>query len=218
MGVIPTTKDYIEFDQSVIDRVLRLRIIDNMLFRYFANNREAVNEIIDGYLGKHVRIIDTNPKVTLTNFHKEVTLDSLSYLEGNTFVDIEVQNRKVHNDFKKCWYHASLITANKAGKKCDFDDIPNVIVIYIMDYIGNDIVKPLTLMSNGDGYDLYLVTNKIKDNSDASELTQLLSDSSLEIHNEKYPAICEFFNRLKRDKGAIWEMCRDMEKRAAEGR
>ena len=218
MGVIPTTKDFIEFDQGVIDRVLRLRIIDDIMFRYFANNKGAIKEIIDGYLGKHVTIVDTNPQVALTNFHKEVTLDSLSYLVDNTYVDIEVQTKKVHDDIKRCRFHAALITANKTGKNREFEDVPNVIVINIMDYIACNIKTPLMHITNSDGYDLYLVTTKITDNSDASELTQLLSDSSLEIHNEKYPAICEFFNRLKRDKGAIWEMCRDMEKRAAEGR
>ena len=63
---------------------------------------------------------------------------------------------------------------------------------------------------------LYLISNKIVDDSNVSELTQLLSDSSLELHNDKYPAICDCFNRIKRDKEAISEMCKVMEDYAIE--
>lgn len=216
MGIISTTNEHIPFSQEVVDKIMKLRIIDDTLFRYLANNKAAISEIINGYLGKHVNIIDTNPQATLTNVYREVILDSLSYLDDNSYVDIEMQNKKEHNDVKRCRYHASLITANKTSKTCEFKDIPNVIIIYIMDYLGYGNVTPVNHISLDDGYDLYLATNKITDASDVSELTQLLSNSSLEMHNDKYPAICECFNRIKKDKEVISEMCRIMEDYADE--
>ena len=216
MGVITTTNESIDYKQDVIDTVLKLRIIDDTLFRIFANNKKAVNEIIDGYLGKHVVILDTNPQVTLTNAYREVILDSLSLLEDNTYVNIEMQNEKVHNDLNRCRFHASLLTANKTGKNYKFEDVPHVVVIYVMDYIGYDKDEPIWHNTIGDGYEVYLVTTKITDDSEVSELTQLLSDSSLEIHNDKYPEICDCFNRIKRDKEAIKAMCKVMEEFAQE--
>lgn len=98
MGIIRTTKESIPFKQDLIDRILKLRIIDDTLFRFFANNKGAINEIVDGYLGRHVNIVDTNPQVTLTNIYREVVLDSLSCLDDNSYVNIEMQNKKEHND------------------------------------------------------------------------------------------------------------------------
>ena len=50
-----------------------------------------------------------------------------------------MQKTDSENDIKRVRFHASIMTANNTPKGTDFDDIPNVKVLYVTEYdaLGN---------------------------------------------------------------------------------
>ena len=219
MGFLPTTKEEIPYSQELIDRIMRLRIIDDTFFRVFANDKYAIAEIIKTITGNDVEIIDSNPQVYLTSFLREGIVDSFNLLKDNTYCIIEMQNEKKHNDLKRCRFYSSLVTVNKTYSNMEFHDIPDVAIIYIKDYADGD-TTPLTVSSNGDGYTVYMVNSIIDDGSAVSDLMKVITTSDIKITDKKtenrYPNIYKRFNAIKSNKEAISAMCKVMEDYANE--
>jgi len=219
MGLIPTTKEEIPFNQELIDKIMGLRIIDDTFFRVFANDKYAIAEIIKTITGKDIEIIDSNPQAFLTNFLREGIVDSLSLLKDSGYCIIEMQNEKKHNDLKRCRFYSSLVTVNKTHSNMEFDDIPDIAVIYIRDYTDGD-TTPMNVLTIGDGYTIYMVNSVIDDGSAVSELMKVITASDNQITDigikEKYPNIYKRFNAIKNNKEAILAMCKVMEDYANE--
>ena len=219
MGLLPTTNEEIPYSQELIDKIMGLRIIDDTFFRVFANDKYAITEIIKTVTGNDVEIIDSNPQVYLTSFLREGIVDSFNFLNDNSYCIIEMQNEKKHNDLKRCRFYSSLVTVNKTDSNMEFKDIPDIAVIYIKDYTDGD-TTPLTVLSNGDGYIVYMVNSIIDDGSTISDLMKVITTSDIQITDkkieDKYPNIYKRFNAIKRNKEAISAMCKVMEDYANE--
>lgn len=219
MGLIPTIKEEIPYSQELIDRIMGLRIIDDTFFRVFANDKYAIAEIIKTITGKDVEIIDSNPQTFLTSFLREGIVDSFNLLNDNSYCIIEMQNEMKHNDLKRCRFYSSLVTVNKTYSNMEFNDIPDVAVIYIRDYNNGD-TTPISILTIGDGHTVYMVNSIIDDGSSVSELMKVITTSDNQITDmeikEKYPNIYNRFNAIKNNKEAIAAMCKVMEDYANE--
>ena len=204
-----------------------LRIIDDSLFRLVASDPLVCQEILRVLLDdSELTVSEVITQERLVNIQREVILDAKCTLGDGTLCNIEVQKGDGNDDIRRVRFHASAMTMNHTPKGTKFADIPNVKVLYITEYDvfgNNQVLTKLTrcVKQNGkyvpadDGEDIIFANATIRDNSLASELLKLFLEKD-EIHDERFPQLCNGFNRYKKVKGGKEVMCNAVEEYAKE--
>ena len=204
-----------------------LRIIDDTLFRLVASDPLVCQEILQVLLNdEDLAVIEVTTQARLVSIHREVILDALCVLGDGGVCNIEVQKGDGNDDIRRVRFHASAVTMNKTPKGTDFADIPTVKVLYITEYdvFGNGqcLTKMTRCVKQGekyvpveDGEDIIFANATVRDGSRASELLELFLKTD-EIHDERFPQLCNGFNRYKKVKGGKKAMCNAVEEYAKE--
>lgn len=208
-----------EFSREVRETAEKLRLIDDTMFRLVASRKGVCQEVIRTLLhDDKLVVISVTPQESITSLHREVWLDALCRMADGSFANVEVQKGNQNDDVRRCRFHISAITANKTEKGMEFADIPNVTVIYIIEYdvLRNDQTVTRCEMCqevNGeyipvnDGAKVYYANTVIKDGSEESELLSLFLERK-SFDSAKYPEISEAMSYYKDDKEGVNEVCK----------
>lgn len=195
-----------------------LRIIDDALFRLIASDPLVCEEILRVLLDDDdLKVKGVVTQERLVSLQREVILDALCTLGNGTLCNIEVQKGDGNDDIRRVRFHASAVTTNNTPKGTDFSNIPSVKVLYITEYDvfgnGRSITKLTRCVRQGetyvpvdDGEDIIFANATARDGSRASELLELFLKTD-EIHDERFPNLCNGFNRYKKAKGGKKAMC-----------
>lgn len=205
----------------------KLRVIDDSLFRLVASYKGVCQEILRTLLGEeNLEVLEVTPQKTITSLHRQIILDALCRLNNGRLCNIEVQKGSSNNDVKRVRFHTSAITTNKTPKGTNFEDIPDVIVVYITEYdaLGNNqavtVIKRCQCIGNTykpvmDGETIVFANTVVKDDSEQSELLQLFVIKDVFEH-KKFPALSEAVNYFKETKDGEATMCETVENYAKE--
>ena len=204
-----------------------LRIIDDVLFRMIASDPLVCQEILRVLLDDdNLEVKEVTTQKRLVSLHREVILDALCTLGDGKLCNIEVQKDDGNDDIRRVRFHAAAVTMNKTPKGTDFALIPTVKVLYITEYDvfgnGQSITRMTRCVKQGekyvpveDGEDIIFANATVRDGSRASELLELFLKTD-EIHDERFPQLCNGFNRYKKVKGGKEAMCNAIEEYAKE--
>lgn len=207
--------------------VANLRIIDDDLFRLMAEKPDVCQEILRTLLDMpSLKVIKVNSQDLIQSFNREIILDALCEMDNGALCNIEVQKGKSNNDVARTRFHASAITAKYTPKSTDFNDIPDVTIVYITEYDALKNNQTITHVSRcmknnseyvpvNDGEDIVFANTCIDDGSDKSELLQLMLNKEA-FYNDKFPAISKAITYFKTTKGGQAEMCKTVEEYAKE--
>lgn len=123
------TKDFIKQREIVS----KLRLIDDTFFEVIMQDKEVCEEVLQTILqDKALRVLEVIPQRSVKNLQgRAVRLDAHCILGNGKYCNIEVQKENVDNHVKRCRYNASCITANITDPGDNFENIPDVYVIYI---------------------------------------------------------------------------------------
>lgn len=202
--------------------VANLRIIDDDLFRLMAEKPDVCQEILRTLLDMpSLKVIKVNSQDLIQSFNREIILDALCEMDNGALCNIEVQKGKSNNDVARTRFHASAITAKYTPKSTDFNDIPDVTIVYITEYDALKNNQTITHVSRcmknnseyvpvNDGEDIVFANTCIDDGSDKSELLQLMLNKEA-FYNDKFPAISKAITYFKTTKGGQAEMCKTVE-------
>ena len=189
-----------------------------MLFRLVASDSLVCQKILRVLLDDdNLEVKKVTTQKMLVNLQREVILDALCILGDGTLCNIEVQKGDGNDDIRRVRFHTSAVTMNNTPKGTNFSNIPSVKVLYITEYdvFGNEqsITKLTRCVRQGetyvpvnDGEDIIFDNAAIRDGSRASDLLELFLKTD-EIHDERFPRLCEGFNRYKKAKGGKIAMC-----------
>lgn len=215
------------------DRTLKtakeLRVIDDTLFRLVASRPKVCEEILQTLLdNKKLRVLRVNTQETVKSLQREIILDCLCDLGNGNLINVEVQKGNYNNDVKRCRFHLSSITSNYTPKGTDFDDVPDVTVIYITEYDALNNKQTITyskmcrydnstdtFIPVEDGGLIVYANTCINDGSDKSELLELFlrKDS---FNNQKFPNLSDAVQYFKDDEKGVSEVCAIVEEYAKE--
>ena len=195
-------------DDEVMQIIKNLRLIDDVLFEKFMEDPAACEELLQVILENPQLKVKPETLVaqkSLRNLAKRsVRLDA--YIEGveDKVYNIEIQRSDNCNHVKRVRYNASTITVNKSEPGDEFEDVQDVIVIYISEFDMFGAGKTIYHVENviketgepvKDGLTSVYVNTEVADNSLIGELMQCFLKSDFEDDN--FPNISRRMKELK---------------------
>ena len=195
-------------DDEVMQIIRNLRLIDDVLFEKFMEDYAACEELLQVILENPQLKVKPETLVaqkSLRNLAKRsVRLDA--YIEGieDKVYNIEIQRSDNCNHVKRVRYNASTITVNKSEPGDEFEDVQDVIIIYISEfdmfgagktvYHVENVVKETGKTVN-DGLMSVYVNTEVIDNTLIGELMQCFLKTDFEDNN--FPNISRRMRELK---------------------
>lgn len=205
---------------NLIDKIQRLRPIDDGFFEKLCEDKEVCQEIIRTILNDDsITVTSTIPQKSIKNLQgRSVRVDALCTQGDGSYCNVEVQRADNDNHFRRVRYNASCITANVTDPGIKFEKVPDLYVIYISEFdilnAGMTIYHQKTIVEETgvaieDGLHVVYVNTVVNDGSVVAELMQCF----LQTHpnNGKFPKLAERVNYFKTNKEGVRSMCKIME-------
>ncbi len=203
------------FEQK-LEIIKKLRPIDDVMFAAIAKDADVCEEIIRTILQNNdIKVISVNTQYEIRNIYgRSVILDALCDLGDGRKCNIEVQKSDNDNHIKRMRYNRACITADTSQTGTGFEEIPDVICIYITDfdifkkgrttyYTGECIIGTGELIDDG-SVNVY-VNTKVNDESMIAELMQCFIREYPDDAN--FPKLSARINEIKNTNGGRSGMC-----------
>ena len=209
------------------ERVMALRPIDDVFFEVLARNPEVDEEILQTILeDRQLKVTEVIVQQSERNLYgKSVRLDALCTLGDGTKCNIEVQRFENDNHLKRARYNASSITVNESQTGALYEDVINVIIVYISEfdflkgkktiYHIDKVVRETNEVID-DGLREVFVNTCVDDGSDIAELMRCFIQRY--VDNPKFPKLSNEVQELKMTEGGLSAMSEVLEKYIEEGR
>ena len=116
--------------------IKKLNPIDDIIFSKMAENKEFCEEILRVFLqDSYLKVLNNKSQYAITNIdRRSVILDAYCELRDGKRVNIEVQNADNVNHQKRVRYYSSVLTTSLMRKGENFDNVPEVCMIYICNF------------------------------------------------------------------------------------
>lgn len=217
------------FSAQMINKIHRLRPMDDEFFKLLASIKGVCQEIIRTLLDDNsIIIVETISQAYISNFARSITLDNLSTTSDGAYINIDVQKNRNNDDIRRIRFHEGAITAARTPKGVNFKDVPDVTVIYIAEYdvLGNgkmitEIHKHIEsddeITNISDGSRILIVNAKADDGSLKSQLLKMFLSTEV-IYNENFPELSEaikYFKTTEKGRGTMSETMEQIAKEYA---
>lgn len=203
--------------EEKIARVREFRLIDDVFFEVFAEDKEACQEILQVILGEDgLTVFDVVVQSSKRNIYgRSVRLDALCTLGNGKKCNIEVQRADDDDHFRRVRFNASSITVKDSDVGERFERILDLYMVYISehDFIGgahtiyhvDKVIRETGELVDDGLYEVY-VNTKIKDGSKVSDLMECFIQREIVDHKE-FPAISKRVRELKTTEGGAGAVC-----------
>lgn len=196
--------------------VAMLKVIDDAFFEIIMQDAGVCEEILRVILqDEKLQVLELVPQKSVKNLQgRAVRLDAHCILGNGEFCNIEVQKENACNHLRRCRYNASCITANITDPGDDFEDVPEVYIIYISRF---DMFKQgktiyhagMCIKETGefleDGLHEIYVNTKIDDGSDIARLMKCFEQES--VSDEKFPKLSARVSQFKTEEKEVQKVC-----------
>lgn len=213
--------------EEKIAQVKEFRLIDDVFFEVFAEDKEACQEILrviledDGLI-----VLDVVVQSSKRNIYgRSVRLDALCTLGNGEKCNIEVQRADDDDHFRRVRFNAASITVKDSEPGERFEEILDLYIVYISehDFIGGghtayhvDKVIRETGGRIEDGLHEVYVNAVVKDGSKISDLMDCFTQREV-VDNEEFPATSKRVRELKTTEGGASAVCDIVQKLVNEG-
>ena len=189
--------------------VARLRAIDDIMFRKLCENIAFVEEILRVILeDDKITVVEVIPQDSIQNLRgRSVVLDAYCKLGNGSYCNVEVQRSDSDDHFRRVRYHAACITANVVDPGEQFEQVDDLVVVYISEFDPFDEGRTVYHVRNMveetgrivlDGLREIYVNTKYNDGSEIAELMQCFLEPV--VTNPKFPALAK---ELQAEKGNV---------------
>lgn len=214
-------------DNKKLEIIKKFKPINDIFFEVLADDAAFCQEILRVILEDDKLIVhDVKVQKDVRNLMgRSVRVDVLCTLGDGTLCNIEVQRANNDNHFKRIRYNAACITASETEIGSRFENVPNVIIVYISEF---DILKggkttyhiDKVVRETGkildDGMKIVCVNTKVNDGSLIAQLMQLFTQT--EISEPNFPVFTKRMNYIKNSQRGQAQMCELMEQYVKEER
>ena len=179
------------------------------MFRKLCENIAFVEEILRVILeDDKITVVEVIPQNSLQNLRgRSVILDAYCKLGNGSYCNVEVQRSDSDDHFRRVRYHAACITANVVDPGEQFEQVDDLVVVYISEFDPFDEGRTVYHVRNMveetgravlDGLREIYVNTKHNDGSEIAELMQCLLEPV--VTNPKFPALAK---ELQAEKGNV---------------
>ena len=207
--------------QEDLERIKRFRLMDDVfLTKCFEDDTESTQFVLRIILNKpDLVVLDVHTQVFVANLlNRSVKLDVVATDSEGRKINVEVQREDKGAGKRRARYNASMMDASFLEKGTDFDQLPEVYVIFITE---NDVLrqnKPLYEIERcilgtgerfGDGSHILYVNGAYRDET---PLGKLMHDFACpEPSQMYYDELAERVKFFKESKEGVTTMCKAME-------
>ena len=207
-------------NKALEEIVSSLNIIDDTLFQKMAEDIGFCEELLSTVLEQKVIVESVVQQNSIRNLQgRSVILDALCVLENGKRCTIEVQKANDDDHERRVRYNTSCITANITEPGIKFENVPDVISVFISKfdmfcggktiYHVDRIVREMGTVSDNGLQEIYINT-KIDDGSDIAELMRIYKEqSAFDFH--KFPNTSNRKLQFIGKEGGKQEMCEAVE-------
>ena len=124
-------------DPAILERIKHLRLIDDDLMTVvFSGNKKATELLIKILLNRNdLRVTKSMTQVQIHNlFGRSVKLDIVAEDIFKTEYNIEIQRAGAGAGGKRIRYHQAMLDSHTLKKSTDFDKLPNLYIIFILEH------------------------------------------------------------------------------------
>ena len=120
-------------NKETLEKVKKLRPIDDVFFERLMENKQVCQEILRVILNdEKLKVKSVVPQRDMMNLYgRSVCLDALCILGNGDICNIEVQKSDNDDHLRQVRYNASLITGNYTAKRSKFGEVPSLVIVYI---------------------------------------------------------------------------------------
>ena len=209
--------------------VMRMRVVDDTFFDRFIEDPGACEELIQVVLGNPKLRIKEEMLAAQKTIHfvanRSVRVDAYVEDDKGVIYNIEIQRFNNCNHVKRVRYNASAITVHGAEPGDIFDNVRNVIVIYISEFdifrLGKTIYHTRTTIQEtgtvvDDGLEAIYVNTECFDNSKVSRLMRRYKEA--DFNDPEFPKNSARMQLIKHDEREVQYMCDIMRKAEEQAR
>ncbi len=211
--------------QRCRDIVRQLRPIDDTFFEVLMQDIDTCQELLRIVLEDDELIVEeVHPQESVKNLQgRSVRLDAFCTLSSGKRCNVEVQKGRGIDHLKRVRYNASCITANITEPGTEFENVPDVYVVYISTFdvfkSGKTIYHVEKVVTEtgeivSDGLHEIYVNTKIDDGSTIAEYMQCMLQEN--VDNRKFPHLTRRCKQYKDEEGGHDGMCKLVEDYAKE--
>ena len=205
-----------EFVNDILERVDRLRPIDDVFFEKLIEDRAVCEEILRVVLeDKSLEVLMVTPQKSIKNLYgRSVRLDAMCKLASGNLCNIEVQTSDNDDYVKRVRYNEASITSNNTKIGTKFIDVPDVTMVFISTFDvfgkGKTIYHCRTVIEEtkeaiDNGLIEIYVNTAINDGSTIAELMECFLQK--QVNNKKFPLLSKKVWYYKHDEGGREGMC-----------
>lgn len=202
-------------------KVKELRAIDDVFFEVLANNKPFCEEILTTIMeDPGIKVQDVVVQSSERNLYgRSVRLDALCSLGTGEKVNIEVQRSNDDNHIRRTRYNASVITGKNTPTGCKFEDVQDLIIVYISEFdifrkgktmyhVENYICETGDIVD--DGLHRIFVNTEVDDGSKVAELMSCFTKKM--VNNPHFPVFTKRMHELKETEKGMSAVCEVMKK------
>lgn len=206
----------------------KLNPIDDALFMVMAEEKDFCQEILRVILADDKLIVARHiPQKTLKNLQgRSCVLDLECILGSGDHVGVEVQKVNDDDHQRRLRYDGSLLTASIVEPGSKFQEIPDVIMVFISKfdifaggyplYHVDRVIRELNRRTDNGLTEIY-VNAAVDNDSDVARLMKVFNEDEA-YDDEKFPSTSECKRRFKTTEEGVSRMCEIIEKYRNEGR
>ena len=211
--------------ESAIEKVKRLRPIDDVFFEKLIEDRAVCEEILRVILEDEIlEVLSVTPQSSQKNlWGRSVRLDAFCRLGDGTLVNIEVQTGNQDDYIRRVRYNASCITSNNTKVGARFLEVPDVTMVFISSFDifkrGKTIYHCKTVIEEtsevvDNGLTEIYVNTVVHDGSTIADLMECFIKE--QFQHEMFPLLSKRVWYYKNDESGVQTMCQIVEEYAEE--
>lgn len=214
--------------EEKLAQVRDFRLIDDVFFEVFAEDKEACQEMLRVLLEDDgLTVLDVVVQSSKRNIYgRSVRLDALCTLGNGKKCNIEVQRADDDDHFRRVRFNAASITVKDSEPGERFEELLDLYIVYISEhdfihgghttYHVDKVIRETGALVE-DGLQEVYVNAKVKDGSRIAELMDCFTQREV-VDNKNFPAVSKRVRELKTTEGGAGAVCDIVQKLVDEGR
>ena len=206
--------------QKILEHIKNFRLLDDdFMTKCFEDNIEATEFILKIILNLDLKVKSVKTQDTIKNLYgRSVRLDIHAVSAEGKHFNIEIQRQDKGAGATRARFNASILDSNILLSGEDFDELPEVYIIFITEKDVLQLNEPIYFIERSiigkdklfnDGSHIVYVNNEIQDDTPLGKLMHDFVCTNAEDMN--YEILAERVRYFKEDKEGVITMCKAIE-------
>lgn len=226
---IANKKNRLENYEELRERVKRLQLTDDFFSDKVLADILACQDVIRIITKEDLTVKSVKTQYSIRNMeNRSIIVDALAETNDGRLVNLEIHIQEDENHLRRVRYHQSSIDVSMLEKSKEFEEIPDLYLIFITMrdflkggkgiYVVERIARGTELVLDNGVHEFYVNLEVPAEDKDLRALQEYFKHSERSYESKSFPNLANRVNLLKEDKKGVDSMSGFAEELRAEGR